>query len=521
LFSRVHDIKEGLRHKYRYTPYKTEYEPLEEKPSTRRIIKANRMLKKAASVLDKLRKQMEARNKIAATVIARFWKKNSHNSTKRLIKKFLDIGLMGDKVKEMGFKALVPFLRQEHVIKATNAILQRFHSQAVRVHGDPVVAPEDFDTVERVRVRIVLASYMIAFFPRDVFESMGTLEKELHECALGLVECFEEMIDTYDANDMGFTGIGFFVRDAFSMHLFDYLIIFKKWKVPDEAKLTVRIRNALFALHNATLQLPSDEDPNSRLCVELRTQTTRLFEKLRQVAGADAVTQLRAEIAAQNSNAIYSGTRGVIGYTNKQNSEELAHQLHLDPLFQLAYMDSDTPCVRFFLQEAFWSTLRDDMLLPNPVYDRATRSLNEIREAIADVSKYTEEQLDEILDVGFVNQRLVHDAFDWSDAITIGQRIYRVIKFFQSPKHDAESQAKWDSVKAALESATNKEEMVKAFEGLLRFCLDRFNIMRIDMANTRFTFYIVIISLLLFWKVTFFFQAQAHRWCRDCPWRGL
>lgn len=504
MFSRVHRIKAltpGLCYKYRNTPFKNEYESLEEELSTRRFIKANRMFKKTAIVLEQLRKQMEARDNNAVNVIRRFWFSKKHSSTKRLIKKFLDVGLLGSKVREMGFEALVPFLRHQQTIKATKDILQRFHEQAIHVHGMPDVAPEDLNTVKNVNVRVFVASYMIAFFPGHVFESTGLLESELRKSSTELITCFEEMVAQFNANNMGFTGISNSVRGKFINLLFGYLIIFKKWKVPDEAKLTIRIRKAIRALHIATLQLPADENPNSRLSFELRTQTTRLYEKLRQIAGRDAVTQLRAEIAAIDINTVQIGSIDDIVAEERLSNEDLAHQLLLDPHYQLEYVDTKAISnTRFFCHERFWDAMKADLLASPPYYDRVKRTFDEIYGNISDVTSYSEEQCNSVFDPVILRQCLDNNAFDWSDVISIGNHIYKVIRFFQNPKHDAESRAKWNVVKAALDSATSKEEQANAFVGMFRFFLDHFGKMRIDMGNTRFTFlHWCFISLLLFW----------------------
>lgn len=173
---------------------------------------------------------------------------------------------------------------------------------------------------------VFLAAFMIAFRPSQVFESMGALEKELLEASVLLLTKFQFILDcvvrTGSANHTeGFLGV-----------LYEYLRRFKAWKIPDEARLTGRIRNALVALYQADGHLASDEPEDSKLRVGFRTQITRLRLKLQQIAGA---AELAKFDASGVSSVIVSGGGGCVTLAGRMTNEQLAHEILMDSDFKL------------------------------------------------------------------------------------------------------------------------------------------------------------------------------------------
>ena len=224
------------------------------------------------------------------------------------------------------------YLRKEQIISVTKSCLQRIHQLSTWRHGSPAhaLAPDN------VNVRVFLAGFMIAFRPTHVFESMGPLEQSLFESALPLMTRFQliaESVVSYGSFQQVPTDL---TRDFPSM-LWEYLKRFRAWKVPDEAKLTCRIKHALIALYQAQVQLPPDEPEDSKLKVEFKTQIERLRNKLSQIAGSDALAQFDVVRASDTYNPSV-GNDAIVSYATlpgRLTNEQLAHELLLDPTFQL------------------------------------------------------------------------------------------------------------------------------------------------------------------------------------------
>jgi hypothetical protein len=178
---------------------------------------------------------------------------------------------------------------------------------------------------------------MIAYKQSHVFEEMKELETTLFNSASVFVE-FVERIAKLIIERGSFSNIPKDLTANFIAYLYKFLKDFKAWKVPDEEKLTRRICHALIALEEAQMHLPEDEPGDSRLSVEFRTQIERLRSKLQQIAGADKVKEYddsrrAAREAGRQNRTSASGSVG--GLRDRVSNEQMAHELMLDPSFEL------------------------------------------------------------------------------------------------------------------------------------------------------------------------------------------
>jgi hypothetical protein len=235
------------------------------------------------------------------------------------------------------FENLVVFLREKNTIRVTKNCLQRIHICCTLRHGSPHQAL----VTDHVNVRVFLAAFMIAYRPTHVFESMGALEQPLFESAGPLITNFMQIAECLASNE-SFSDVPVNLTIAFPTMLFEYLRNFKAWKIPDETKLTCRIKHALVALYQAQENLPVDEPSDSKLSVELRTQIERLRRKLSQIAGTQELEKFDEERGRILSNGTVSGGGGIsaIGGAHaalpgRLTNEQLAHELLLDPTFKL------------------------------------------------------------------------------------------------------------------------------------------------------------------------------------------
>ena len=184
-----------------------------------------------------------------------------------------------------------------------------------------------------INPRIILVSFLISYWPTHVFESMAATEQSLYNAAASFVDKLQRILARL-ATSRTFESVPFDLTEDFSPILAKYLRCFSDWKIPDTRKLTLRIQHALVAIDSAKACLPSDEPVDSTINVALDNQTVRLREKLRQIAGADVLAQFDANRPAPR-NANPSGTG--VGRTPDGviSNEQLAHELLLDPCFQL------------------------------------------------------------------------------------------------------------------------------------------------------------------------------------------
>ena len=327
------------------------------------------------------------------------------------------------------FESLVVFLREKDTIAVTKACLQRIHLLCTFRHGSPskALAPEN------VNVKVFLAGFMVAYRPTHVFESMGALEQALLEAAAPLLTTFHNICACIRSSPgRSFQDVPHELTRDFPAMLFEYLKRFKAWKVPDEAKLTCRIKHALIALYQAEEHLPPDEPEDSKLKIEFRTQIVRLRGRLQLIAGADALTQFDEQRRAGKVPAGGGGSCGgggpggaggaYAGLPGRMTNEQLAHELLLDPTFQL---DESGGCrvenpvfhsIRESFHQAFLDSLVDDLRLAAPCYVRVLRVLGEIQDGISDVAGSREAgRIAEAVDLDLIRQQAEAGAYGWDE----------------------------------------------------------------------------------------------------------
>ena len=400
------------------------------------------------------------------------------------------------------FESLVVFLREKDTIAVTKACLQRIHLLCTFRHGSPskALAPDN------VNVKVFLAGFMVAYRPTHVFESMGALEQALLEAATPLLTIFHKICACIRSSPgRSFQDVPHELTRDFPAMLFEYLQRFKAWKVPDEAKLTCRIKHALIALYQAEEHLPPDEPEDSKLKIEFSTQIERLRGKLQQIAGADVLTRFDEQ---RRAGQVPGGSGGGGGAGNggggaggaggayaalpgRMTNEQLAHELLLDPTFQL---DESGGCsvenpvfhrIRESFHQAFWDSLVDDLRLAAPCYVRVLRVLGEIRDGISDVAGSREAgRIAEAVDLDLIRQQAEAGAYGWDSCSRLMGSVVGVVQAVQAPRRDEETRAGWREVERGMREA-GAEGRPRALCRALEFLLDRVNAMRIDAANAR------------------------------------
>ena len=396
------------------------------------------------------------------------------------------------------FDQLVPYLREMRVISTTKTCLERIHRLAVlacRAQKDPA-APET------VSVRVFLAGYMIAYRPTHVFESMGELEQKLFDASKPVLEHFRQLCYVVQRNPTKPFGTYCMVHSKeFPDKLFTYLGRFREWKVPDEMKLRSRIKHALVAMYQGMSHLPADEAPDSKLNTEFKTQIRRLRTKLVQIAGEEALAEFEREnpnCKAVDGEIVVSAKTSTL--PSKMTNEQLAHELLLDPMFQLREDGTATENpifqqIRQSFHKAFWDSLVDDLKLTPPCYVRIMRVLTEIRDGLCGLAYRPEQEqlVKDVIDLELIKGQISADVLPWASCMRMFESIVEVVMRIQKPSRDAETKSKWEGLRAVFENSPGTDQPLMVCKGL-EFLLDRVNAMRIDAANGRLKLITGVIS---------------------------
>ena len=452
----------------------------------------------------KVKEVIEDANTKAARTLQKAWRHLfKFRTTARYVKQMLVVNSMtSDYAKSISFETLVNHLKEKKVILAAKHCMHRVHLVCSQRHG------VDADIkAGNVNVRVILAAFMIVHRPSRVFEQLGSVEHGLVESAKKMLQCLESILGfaLKAGKDFAWATTPKELTEDFQDVVFRYLKDFKAWKVPDEAKLSARIQHALVALYQAKGHLPATEPADSRLMVEFESQIARLRGKLAQIAGQGALDLFdQQRLGCTGPWAVGGGGDGnggngsvvavgrVGSMESRMTNEQLAHELLLDPLFQLmenGAAASEHPTlnhIRKSFHRAFWESVIDDMLLPTPCYARICRVLEEVREGVCDLAgEEIREQANDILDTEHIKTRVQNGAFGWDDCKSLVGGAVGLIRTIQTPRREEDIQAKWAEIGAGMDAAVTAEIQARSFTVALEFLLDRVNLCRVDAANAR------------------------------------
>jgi hypothetical protein len=195
-------------------------------------------------------------------------------------------GMTSAIARDIAFTSLSTRLRDTALIKVMKLILHRvcvLTAEGVKIY------PEAQET-KNVNVRVFLAAFMITHPSEEVFEDINTLESELIVAARNMLLVFDTLCISITSSKRG-SDINEPVKKAlsFPVVLHRYLAAFKRWKLPDEAKLTDRIKHAITALHQAEDHLVDGDADTPRLAMEFQAQEARLSKKLMEIVGTKGV----------------------------------------------------------------------------------------------------------------------------------------------------------------------------------------------------------------------------------------
>jgi T-complex protein 11 len=264
-------------------------------------------------------------------------------------------------------------------------------------------------------------------------------------------------------------------------------------------KLAGRLRKALRGLEGAELEL-ANEDKGSKIMVEIRSQQTRLREKLILIAGEKVMTahdeEQRARFAGVSKT---SSTMARVPQVGSMTNEQLAHELLLDKNFRLddkSGMSEDKLVhtkIRETFERAFWESLEEDISSSPPSYRPVLSVLAEIKSGIETLCAGHAEAhtIGEIIDVDLITEQLKSHALRHEGCLDLVDATVRVLLSIhdrmKSPERHRETAEKWAAMRQTMTEGSDTDLVVRArfICAALEFVLDRVHTLRVDTANNK------------------------------------
>ncbi|EKX31294.1 hypothetical protein GUITHDRAFT_122507 [Guillardia theta CCMP2712] len=365
--------------------------------------------------------------------------------------------------------------------------------------------PSDTRNVERPNVRVFLAAFMIIARPESCFECIGRLERTVEDAAKRLVSTFKDICSRVeDSKSRPVTLYDWHSWICFLKQLDEYLDAFKAWKIPDENKLTERIKHALLAVYRAESHLHPDNEEYDSMKAEFESQKVKLRAKMLQMAGPQGLESFDESLVLQGLSSINVDTppsvpapesssmnaSGLSSLPGRMTNEQLAHELLLDPTFTLdvegaGYIENPVLAkVRESFKVAFWDSLVDDLRLSPPCYIRVLRVIGEVRDGMIDLTPGRSKELKEKIDTLYWQEQIESGTIDWESCISLIRGMLGIAMEIQEPFRKKETQDRWNELEQELRASTPQDQPM-SFCKALEYVLSRVNVMRVDAANTR------------------------------------
>ncbi len=339
---------------------------------------------------------------------------------------------------------------------------------------------------------------MIYYFPANVFETPGG---EFETTLLNSCKEFLEKVDAItnsviSSETKSFSDVPASLTVNYGVTLHQYMVDFKNWKIPDEQRLVSRIKHAIVALHQARIHLPPDEPEESALSMEFTIQTLRLKQKLRKIAGDDALAALNEQIRISDLTpgslqSLLTAERTAINTlvanisAGRLTNEELNHEIYLDEHFQIPDVEQDNTIML--------TAIKNELTrMPRPIYTLVLRVLIGINDSTLEYRPLT--LVSSNIHMSAIMARIETreplfisgDSNPWP---TFWAQLLRVMhnevmtNLFERRYSNAIKL--WEPINAKIEEASDNNTAVDAFCNAINFFTSRICETYIDTANHR------------------------------------
>lgn len=182
--------------------------------------------------------------------------------------------------------------------------------------------------------------FLIAIYPDNCLEGDGVPEKEVLESSSQMYIRFERIAKVLVKNKGDFRLVSADMTRDFIPMLMQFFQRFDAWKLPDSKKMIQRIIKVMDGLYTTKESVVDSTDSQ---CVKLRLDVDEhigtMRTKLIQLGGLSALMAYdenrRRRTAEQERTTVNEGILGFVARGGVMSVEQLAHEVHLNPLFNL------------------------------------------------------------------------------------------------------------------------------------------------------------------------------------------
>ncbi|KAK9702573.1 hypothetical protein K7432_011188 [Basidiobolus ranarum] len=440
----------------------------------------------------------------AVTVIQRWWRGRAFAS---FIREYNRFNITLRRLQRLPVETVMELIQSKSLIFVTSKLLHRIRR-----------CPISANSLNRYKnlAKQFLTAYLMVAHSQEVLTGQNKQEEELVLTGLAMIQSFETWSRKYFNSD------GNLFLQTFIENLKTYYEIFEVWKQKDNEKIITSMISHYLELDNLWVTVKSHPSAVSQYEPQLSENRKELEQQIFKVGGREALTKLfqerqkarDAQVGESSSPedsqssppdsipasfAEYSHddsessdiesetnfkklqlaridrqiTNILIGFTSEEmlTNEQLAHELLLDPDFELAIAKGTEleERVREMATKAFFDTAREEfsqgkytVWLPQLLVDIKNRLL----ELVSRLSPiYTEIQ--DVVDIELITQQIKSGSYDVSKLMRF---ITQTMLHLCAPVRDQ-----------AIRNIQEMTDLATVFQRLIEILQD----MRLDLANYR------------------------------------
>ena len=273
---------------------------------------------------------------------------------KLICKKFINTNIYQYKP----FSQLATLLYNKDLIQQTSNFLKIFINENN-------ISPKKF-----------LTCFMIKHHPNVIISNHTDIEKDMLNCSNKLIQFVYDILNCKNKFSMNF------YISRFKLYYSKYIYLFERWKEYDKYKILNDLSTIYFELEQDKLKKYDNIDSlsNHEFIISIEREQKKLVTKIEQIAGKEGLEYLD-KLKSEIDNY-------------KQNIEKLYTSINEN------------------LHESFWNSFELELSKDPPNMSVISARLKEIKMMLLDCDKTLEEELNNNIDVPFIEEMLNRGVID-------------------------------------------------------------------------------------------------------------
>ena len=259
---------------------------------------------------------------------------------------------------------------------------------------------EKFINEDNIHIKKFLTCFMIKHHPNVILSNHTDIEKDVINCSTKLINFVHDILISKNKFSMNY------YISRFKLYYSKYMMLFDKWKDYDKYKILNDLSTIYFELEQDKIKRYEDIDDisNHEFIVSIEHEQKKLKKKIEQIAGKEGLE-----------------------YLNNLKSEIDDYKKNIEDLYI---------SINKNLHESFWNSFETELSKNPPNMSVIIARLKELKIMLLDCDPTLSEELDNNIDVPFIEEMLNRGVIDDKYIHSMCNYIVSVVKRCNSESKD-------------------------------------------------------------------------------------